>query len=176
MKTHQSSELTHNEVERLANDILRLCRNPVFDKIIQQRCEDGLLSEKGKRKQTLQFLARQELSRRSLVQRSLPNPIWHEACWVVMLDLFLRRDDPKGVSAKAASLASGLPPSTALRFIEKLEQAGLVTAEWSKDDRRRKILSLTPDGHAVVTRTLLALENLLDPLDRSNRQSRQERR
>ncbi len=91
-----------------------------------------------------------------------------------MLKLFLRHDDPQGVSIKAASLASGLPSSTAVRLIDKLEQAGLVTAEWSKDDRRCRTLSLTPDGHEVVTRTLLALENLLDPLSRSIGQSKQE--
>jgi hypothetical protein len=112
----------------------------------------------------LYALAHQEFRSRQIVKTSLRNAISNEAGWMIMLDLFLHQDDPECVSTKGASIASGLPSSTALRVIDRLEQAGLVASDFSKDDRRFRMLSLTPDGHAVVTRTLLAVENLIDPL------------
>lgn len=171
MKSLLSSQLSPDEFESLAKDILRLGRNPVFEKIVSRPGENGLNDEKGKRKKVLYALAHQDVSRRQIVKRSLRNAISNEAGWMIMLDLFLHQDNAQGVSTKGASIASGLPSSTALRVIDRLEQAGFVTSDCPKDDRRRRMLSLTPDGHTVVTRTLLALENLLDPLDGSNRHS-----
>jgi predicted transcriptional regulator len=165
MNSHPSAQLTQDEIQRLAEDIIRLGRNPVLEKIITQPVGGDLLSEQKNRKAAMKFLAQQELSRRALVQRSLPHAISHEAAWLVILDLFVHRDDPQGVSVKGASLASGLRSTTALRYIDKLESAGFIAAEWSDDDRRRKMVTLTPEGLALVTRTLLDLENLVDPLE-----------
>lgn len=169
MKFLPSNQLSHEEMATLAEDIGRLGRNPAFKKIIDQPVEFAFFNEKRTRKQDLRLLAQTEVRRRSLVQRLMPRSRSYGSAWMIMLDLFLHQDDPRGVSVKSASLASGLPSTTALRFIDELEQAGLVTSEWSEDDRRRKMLSLTPDGHATVTRILLALENLLDPLEGSKR-------
>lgn len=88
---------------------------------------------------------------------------------MIMLELFLHQDDPDGISTKAALMTSGVPPTTALRFIDRLEEDGLINTVRCEVDRRRRLLSLTPNGHAAVTRTLLALENLYDPLERANR-------
>jgi DNA-binding MarR family transcriptional regulator len=59
---------------------------------------------------------------------------------------------PVKLVALAATL--GVNPSTALRMVGRLEALGLVDRRTNPVNRREVVLSLTPDGHDLVTRVL----------------------
>jgi len=59
----------------------------------------------------------------------------------------------------AEHLDVGLP--TASYHVEQLVEAGLVERRESKTDRRSKVISLTPTGHAMINRFLQAPLDLM---------------
>lgn len=59
---------------------------------------------------------------------------------------------PVKLVALAATL--GVNPSTALRMVGRLEGLGLVDRRTNPDNRREVVLSLTSEGHDLVTRVL----------------------
>src|SRR5271155_2056509 len=82
----------------------------------------------------------------------------------------LNRPEPPGMAAVAAMLA--MDRTTLTAALKPLERRGLVTVAADPADRRSRLLSLTPDGHAVLARavpiweaTHAAVEALLGDLD-----------
>ena len=72
-----------------------------------------------------------------------------DAQWDMLVDLYLNRDqDPR--STTSVCEASRLPLTTALRWIGKLYQAGLLTRDRDPSDARRWNLRLTAAGEARV--------------------------
>lgn len=74
---------------------------------------------------------------------------------------------------KAIAERTGMLPPAVTRLIKALEQRGLLTREISPDDNRRKVLTLTDEGHAVVRHFVAAVkahdEAMLAPLSTAER-------
>lgn len=73
-----------------------------------------------------------------------------EPGWDILLDLYVRQESHDPVSIKSACIASGVPPTTALRWINVLEQAGLVEREKDASDARRSFVHLSPRGESLM--------------------------
>jgi DNA-binding MarR family transcriptional regulator len=69
----------------------------------------------------------------------------------------------RGARQTDISRALGVTPVTISRMIKRLEELGLVARVTSPTDRRAKVVELTPEGLARVTRAAPAFEGL-DPL------------
>jgi predicted transcriptional regulator len=69
-----------------------------------------------------------------------------EACWDILLDLSASAFEGKRISVTSACLASGVPNTTALRWIALLEHSGLIGREQDEHDRRRTYLRITDRG------------------------------
>jgi hypothetical protein len=87
-------------------------------------------------------LARAYLARRRARERILPPEVFAEPAWDILLDLFVARSEHRFVSVSGACIASAVPPTTALRWITKLEELGLVQRIADDLDRRRIWLKL----------------------------------
>jgi DNA-binding MarR family transcriptional regulator len=61
------------------------------------------------------------------------------------------------------SRALGVTPVTVSRMLRRLEELGLVARAMSPTDKRAKLVELTPEGEARVTRAAPAFEGL-DPM------------
>jgi DNA-binding MarR family transcriptional regulator len=71
--------------------------------------------------------------------------LFRDPAWDMLLDLFASHERGEKVSAIALSLSSGVPQSTALRAIQRLEEQGLIVREGDPDDLRRSWVRATPE-------------------------------
>ena len=74
--------------------------------------------------------------------------------WDMMLDLFEAHAKKRSISVSSAGIGAACPGTTALRWIQVLEEMGLIVRQPDPLDKRRTIVSLTQDG---LEKTTLAL-------------------
>ncbi len=95
-------------------------------------------------------LARVEAARviklRRQRERVLGTKLFADPAWNMLLDLFVRRVDEHVTSVSSACIASGAPPTTALRYIVMLIERGLVVKNPSPTDHRVQYVTLSDDG------------------------------
>lgn len=75
----------------------------------------------------------------------LPNTLFADPAWDMLLDLFAARLEHQQVSITSLCIASSAPPTTALRWIGTLTKAGLVDRHADPDDGRRIFISMNDD-------------------------------
>jgi predicted transcriptional regulator len=73
--------------------------------------------------------------------------LFGEPVWDMLLDLFLSRLENKRICITSLSIASNAPLTTALRYIERMADAGLIEKVDDPSDGRRMMVSLTRDGY-----------------------------
>ncbi|MGB6230821.1 MAG: MarR family transcriptional regulator, partial [Litorimonas sp.] len=104
------------------------------------------------------FLLAQKASKLlALIKRReefIPAELFGEPAWSMLLELFCQFAGGAQVSSKSLCIASGSPQTTALRAIDRLEQAGLVERSTSPNDGRVTLVSLTKEGVIAVGRFL----------------------
>jgi len=86
-----------------------------------------------------------------------------EAAVSILLDVYKTELQNKKLSVTAFCVINDVSPSTALRRIQALVNAGLVEREDDGTDRRRSLLSTTPIGQELVQRYLGAIAQTLGP-------------
>jgi hypothetical protein len=106
----------------------------------------------------LVVLARQKYSLRRRRNNLLPqvSDLFHDPAWDILLDLFIAAETDAQISESSACIASGVPPTTALRAIGIMEQRGIIRAGNDPFDARRRFVSLSD----VMRQQMRALLNL----------------
>lgn len=117
------------------------------------------LSESADSKVEVRPRDRREFARRILRVRQQRNAIlgadsFRDPAWDMLLDLYVQDADHKGTMISALCIASGVPQTTALRYIYRLEQLGLVQTTDHPTDQRRTMVSLSDDARPRVERLL----------------------
>ncbi|MFC3096753.1 winged helix DNA-binding protein [Alteraurantiacibacter palmitatis] len=84
----------------------------------------------------------------------IPGELLGEPAWDMLLDLFMQFAGGAKVSTTSLCMASRVPGTTALRYINALEEAGLVTRSTSEFDKRVTFVELTDQGVLAVGRYL----------------------
>ena len=97
-------------------------------------------------------------SRRQRARAFQDADLFGEPAWDILLDLFIAEGEAKPLSITAACIGSGVPSSTALRWLVLLEQRELVERRADPRDARRVFLRLTARGRAAMEETLLQSE------------------
>lgn len=82
--------------------------------------------------------------------RSLSPDLFHDPCWNMLIDLALAAEEGKSVSITSLCLASGVSTTTALRRIDDMIEAGLMRRSPDRSDKRRQVMTLTPEGAEKV--------------------------
>ncbi len=77
--------------------------------------------------------------------------IFADPAFDMMLDLLAARMEGKRVSVSSLCLAAGVPASTALRWITRLTEQGLVERSLDPEDGRRVFLRLSDDAARRLT-------------------------
>lgn len=83
--------------------------------------------------------------------------LFHDPAWDILLDLYAAMIEGKEISVSSACIASAVPPTTALRHIEKLNRAGLLCRFPARNDKRRILVAITSRGEDVVRNFLHGL-------------------
>ena len=105
--------------------------------------------------QQLASIAEVEYGRRRARKQHLALHLLGEPAWDILLDLLVQQARGRQISVTSACLASGVPCSTALRWVAALEFNGLVTRTAARHDKRVIFLELTRPGLEALDRCLL---------------------
>ena len=82
----------------------------------------------------------------------LPQDVFAEPAWDMMLDLLKAEIDGEEISVSSLCIASGVPPTTALRLIGVMVEKGYFVRTQDPKDRRRILISLTPETSRSLRR------------------------
>lgn len=80
--------------------------------------------------------------------------IFAEPAWDMLLDLYIQRGERRAVSVHSLCIAAAVPATTALRWIGKLAELGLIERRRAASDARVVLLSLTDAGLETIERCL----------------------
>ena len=102
---------------------------------------------------------RRDFARRVLRVRQQRNVIlgadsFRDPAWDMLLDLYVQDSGHAGTMISALCIASGVPQTTALRYIYRLAQLGLVRITDHPTDQRRTMVSLSNDARPRIERLL----------------------
>jgi len=101
--------------------------------------------------------ARAYLKARRARDNLFPPELFGEAAWDILLDLYVSEIEERDVSITSACVASGVAPTTALRWISKLLDAELIVRRHDPYDGRKAYLTLAGDTGSRVERWILAI-------------------
>jgi hypothetical protein len=93
-----------------------------------------------------------EVNRRKSRQQYFSSITFREPAWDIIIDLFLARLLGKNISVSSACIASGVPDTTALQYLRRLEANDMIFRQDDPADHRRVWLNLTPDTFEAVKR------------------------
>lgn len=85
-------------------------------------------------------------------QECLKAGLFAEPAWDMLLELFARELEHQRIAVCQLCGASGVPEATAHRWIDNLEQEGLIIRSNDQFDRRRVWVKLSPKGSAAMQR------------------------
>ena len=88
-------------------------------------------------------IVRQIIRQRQLRARFFDAGLFADPAWDILLDLTAALAEEKRVSVTSLCIASGVPPTTALRWIAQMTEAGLLERIEDEADRRRAFITLS---------------------------------
>lgn len=83
-------------------------------------------------------------------QEFLKAGLFAEPAWDMLLELFARELEHQRIAVSKLCDASGVPEATAHRWIDNLEEEGLIIRSGDQFDRRRIWITLSPKGSAAM--------------------------
>ena len=84
--------------------------------------------------------------------------LFSDPAWDMMLDLAAAHAEHKRVSVTSLCIASGVPPTTALRWINQLVQEGIFNRIEDSTDRRRAFIRLSDQAAEAMARYFKLVE------------------
>lgn len=75
-------------------------------------------------------------------------PLFRDPAWDMLLELYVAHEQGQDLSVSSLCYASGVPATTALRHIQRLEEHGLIEREGDRHDNRR--LFVRPTEKAIL--------------------------
>lgn len=91
--------------------------------------------------------------------------LFSDPAWDILIDLYAASMEERKTSVSSACIASAVPSTTALRYIERMKQMGLLDRFADNRDRRVVLLSITPRGEKIVKDFLFELIKGTHPSD-----------
>lgn len=97
-------------------------------------------------------LVRRIIRQRQLRARFFDGDLFADPAWDILLDLTAAQAEHARVSVTSLCIASGVPPTTALRWISQMVEAGLLKRIEDEVDRRRAFITLTDKAADAMAR------------------------
>lgn len=87
--------------------------------------------------------------------------LFGEPAWDILLDVYIAQQSRREIQVSSVCIEAGVPSTTILRWLARLEVEGLIYRASDTVDGRRRYVRLTPPGEALMMRMLDAM-NLSD--------------
>lgn len=97
-------------------------------------------------------LVRRIIRQRQLRAQFFDADLFAEPAWDILLDLTAAQAEHTRVSVTSLCIASGVPPTTALRWIGQMTEAGLLERTEDETDRRRAFIRLSDKAADAMAR------------------------
>lgn len=105
--------------------------------------------------ESVRVLAERLLRQRRQREATFGKHLFADPCWDMLLDLYVsQKKRLRPMSVSSLCIASAVPATTALRWIDTLVQEGLVARHPDPRDKRRVLVSLTDEGSDKLDRLL----------------------
>ena len=98
------------------------------------------------------FLAETHYAARRRRERFLGSDLLGEPAWDILLDLYIASKRSGTTSTTSACLGAHVPATTALRWLQVLQDRGLIERHCDQRDHRRTLVRLSRQGIAVLDR------------------------
>jgi len=95
-------------------------------------------------------LVREIIRQRHLRTQFFDAALFADPAWDILLDLTAAKAEGKQVSVSSLCIASGVPPTTALRWITQMTDTGLLERVQDRGDRRRAFIALSAKAAAAM--------------------------
>jgi DNA-binding MarR family transcriptional regulator len=102
-------------------------------------------------------VARRLYRERRVRDSLLGSELFGEPGWDILLELYAARMESRRLATTDVCMASGVPPTTALRWLVKLEEAKLVQRSHASSDARLTLVDLTDEGVSRMAELLRRL-------------------
>lgn len=109
-------------------------------------------------------LVRRIIRQRRLRAKYFDGELFADPAWDMLLDLTAARVEHARVSVTSLCIASGVPPTTALRWIGQMIEAGLFERQEDDTDRRRAFITLSDRAAEAMARYFEELGTTADTL------------
>lgn len=83
--------------------------------------------------------------------------LFGEPAWDILLDVFIAQMCNADIQVSSVCIEAGVPSTTVLRWIARLESEGMVYRAADNGDARRRYVRLTDAGHQKMVKTLNAI-------------------
>jgi hypothetical protein len=104
---------------------------------------------------------KQLITARRTRERFLPPELFADPAWDMLLEAYLARLEQRRISVSGLGFAARVPPTTAIRWVRKLEDEALFVRVPDPFDQRRFWIELSPDGTSLMTRYLRAVSDVV---------------
>lgn len=88
----------------------------------------------------------------------LPSELLGEPVWDMLIDLFIAESEGRPVTVSSVCMASGAPTTTALRWLARMEDMGLIRRTGDRNDRRRIHVCISPETKQAMERWLSGID------------------
>lgn len=95
---------------------------------------------------------RRIIRQRQMRARFFADDLFADPAWDILLDLAAARVEGVRVSVTSLCIASGVPPTTALRWISEMVERGLLVRHDDDLDRRRAFIALSDKSALAMAR------------------------
>lgn len=103
-------------------------------------------------------LLRRIIRQRQLRARFFDSELFADPAWDMLLELTAARAENARISVTSLCIASGVPPTTALRWIDQMTKAGLFERRGDAMDRRRSYITMTDKAANAMARFFAELD------------------
>lgn len=136
----------HEEVARFAETLVRLAREDQRERATVRAPASTFKGEHGGHVDVTAAEVRGVIRARRARAQFFGAELVEDPGWDMLLDLFAASLERRRVSVSSLCIAAAVAPTTALRWISKMHEAGLFERQADPEDRRRAYILLSAKG------------------------------
>jgi DNA-binding MarR family transcriptional regulator len=148
----------HEEVARIADSLSRLARNEVPERSASVRNETMAFRMDTETVESDPVEIRRVIRARRMRAEFFEGDLFADPAWDMLLDLYAAELEHRQISVSSLCIAAAVPPTTALRWIGTLNEAGLFDRKADPSDRRRAYIALSESARHGMERYVAAVK------------------